>query len=60
MALVYLYKRGRFYPFAPLDGNRQARDNALELQVKGVLGEDLKIEPELNRVDGALGRPRIW
>ncbi|MDX6255798.1 MAG: hypothetical protein QOJ11_2132, partial [Frankiales bacterium] len=34
MALVYLYKRGTFYPFAPLPGEK--RDNALELQLRGV------------------------
>ena len=59
MALVYLYKRGTFYPFAPLDGNRQARDNALELQVKGVLGEDLKIEPDLTRWMALWGAPGL-
>jgi hypothetical protein len=59
MALVYLYKRGTFYPFAPLDGNRQSRDNALELQVKGVLGEDLKIEPDLNRWMALWGAPGL-
>jgi hypothetical protein len=31
LALVYLYKRGTFYPFAPLAGER--RDNALELDL---------------------------
>ncbi|MET0227111.1 MAG: hypothetical protein ABW234_00165, partial [Actinomycetes bacterium] len=30
--LVYLYKRGTFYPFAPQGGER--RDNELELRVK--------------------------
>jgi hypothetical protein len=45
--LVYLYKRGTFYPFAPLDGER--RDNELELRVRGALGNDLPIEPELGR-----------
>jgi hypothetical protein len=29
LALVYLFKRGSFYPFAPLSGER--RDNSLEL-----------------------------
>src|SRR5665811_2005117 len=37
--LVYLYKRGTFYPFAPLDGER--RDNELELRLRGVLAADL-------------------
>jgi hypothetical protein len=45
--LVYLYKRGTFYPFAPLGGER--RDNELELRVRGALGNDLPVEPELAR-----------
>ncbi len=47
LGVVYLYKRGTFYPFAPLSGQR--RDNALELQIRGTLGDDLKIEPDLER-----------
>jgi hypothetical protein len=45
--LVYAYKRGTFYPFAPREGRR--RDNALELRLQGALGADLPIEPELER-----------
>ena len=56
LGLIYLYKRGTFYPFAPLNGER--RDNALELQVKGVVGDDLKWEPDLSRLVPRLGRPR--
>lgn len=48
LALVYLYKRGTFYPFAPLGGD-QRRDNALEIEVQGTLANDMKIEPELTR-----------
>ncbi|MGH3494780.1 MAG: PspA-associated protein PspAB [Sciscionella sp.] len=47
LALVYLFKRGTFYPFAPLGGEQ--RDNPLELQVKGALSGDLKIEQDLSR-----------
>lgn len=47
LALVYLYKRGTFYPFAPLGGQR--RDNPLELQVRGAVSGDLKIEQDLSR-----------
>jgi hypothetical protein len=57
LALVYLYKRGTFYPFAPLTGER--RDNALELQVKGVIGDDLKFEPELARWFPIWGAPGL-
>ena len=53
--LVYLYKRGTFYPFAPLEGER--RDNELELQVRGALGSDLPIEPELARWFALWGIP---
>jgi hypothetical protein len=45
--LVYLYKRGTFYPFAPQGGER--RDNELELRVKAVVGGDLPFEPDLSR-----------
>ena len=47
LALVYAYKRGRFYPFAPRDG--RARDHTLELRVKGLLERELAMEPELER-----------
>lgn len=45
--LIYLYKRGTFYPFAPRAGER--RDNELELQLRGVLAEDLPLEQDLSR-----------
>ncbi len=53
--LVYLYKRGTFYPFAPRDGER--RDNELELQVRATVGPDLPIEPELARWFALWGVP---
>jgi hypothetical protein len=45
--LVYLYKRGTFYPFAPLGGEH--RDNELELRIKAIVGGDLPFEPDLSR-----------
>jgi PspA associated protein B len=57
LGLVYLYKRGTFYPFAPLDSER--RDNALELQVRGVVGADLKIESDLSRWFAVWGAPGL-
>jgi hypothetical protein len=57
LALVYLYKRGTFYPFAPQSGER--RDNALELQMKGVLGDDLKIEQDLTKWFPVWGAPGL-
>ncbi|MGW2396542.1 PspA-associated protein PspAB [Kitasatospora sp. NPDC001664] len=59
LGLVYLYKRGTFYPFAPLAGGVERRDNALELQVKALLADDLKVEPELNRWFPVWGAPGL-
>lgn len=57
VALVYLYKRGTFYPFAPSDGQR--RDNALELQVRSAVGADLPVEPDLSRWFPVWGAPGL-
>jgi PspAB-like protein len=57
LALVYLYKRGTFYPFAPLSGEN--RDNALELHIKGALGDDLKVEQDLTRWFPVWGAPGL-
>ena len=57
VGLVYLYKRGTFYPFAPLGG--QQRDTALELQVRAAIGEDLRIEPDLSRWFPVWGAPGL-
>ena len=45
--LVYLYKRGTFYPFV-LSGPER-RDNEAELRLKAELGSDLGVEPDLER-----------
>ena len=57
LALVYLYKRGTFYPFAPTSADR--RDNALELQIKGALGDDLKVEQDLTKWFPVWGAPGL-
>ncbi|MEV1064155.1 hypothetical protein [Streptomyces sp. NPDC050263] len=59
LALVYLYKRGSFYPFAPLPGAGQRRDNALELQVKAALANDLRLEQDLSRWFPVWGAPGL-
>ncbi|MER8069241.1 MULTISPECIES: hypothetical protein [unclassified Streptomyces] len=59
LALVYLYKRGSFYPFAPLPGSAEKRDNQRELQVRAVLGNDLRIEPDLARWFPVWGAPGL-
>jgi len=59
LGLVYLYKRGTFYPFAPLPDGGQRRDNPLELQVKAALGDDLRIEQDLARWFPIWGAPGL-
>lgn len=57
LALVYLYKRGTFYPFAPVRGGAEKRDNQLELQIRATLGDDLRVEKDLSRWFPVWGRP---
>jgi hypothetical protein len=45
---IYNYKRGAFYPFVPAGGEQQ-RDNERELRLKAQIGQDLPVEPELER-----------
>jgi hypothetical protein len=45
--LVYLFKRGTFYPFAPI-GDQQ-RDTTLELRIREQLGDELPVEADLGR-----------
>ena len=59
LALVYLYKRGTFYPFAPVPGGSERRDNQLELQVRAVLGDDLRVEKDLARWFPVWGAPGL-
>uniref|UniRef100_A0AAU2VRS7 Uncharacterized protein n=1 Tax=Streptomyces sp. NBC_00008 TaxID=2903610 RepID=A0AAU2VRS7_9ACTN len=59
LALVYLYKRGTFYPFAPAPGSGEKRDNQLELQVRSALGDDLRVEKDLARWFPVWGAPGL-
>lgn len=45
--LVYLFKRGTFYPFVPT-GHEQ-RDTEQEFRLKSLITDDLTVEPELDR-----------
>ncbi len=45
--LVYLFKRGTFYPFVP-DG-KEHRDLEEELKLKSLLADDLTVEADLDR-----------
>jgi hypothetical protein len=55
--LVYLYRRGTFYPFAPK--GRQQRDNLLEIQVRDTLAAELPIEEDLQRWLAVWGAPGL-
>ncbi len=58
LGLVYLYKRGTFYPFAPVGGG-QRRDNALELQAEAAIGGDLPLEKDRSRWFPVYGAPGL-
>jgi len=57
VGLVYLYKRGTWYPFAPT--GKDKRDNSREMQIRAMLGDDLKVEPDLARWFPVWGAPGL-
>lgn len=59
LALVYLFKAGRFYPFAPLLGAGQTRDMMLELGVRDLLGDELALERDTSRWFPIWGAPGL-
>jgi hypothetical protein len=60
LGLVYLYKQGTFYPFAPQpEQGPQRRDNLLEIQVRDQVGNDLPVEKQLNRWMPLWGAPGL-
>ncbi len=46
--LIYNFKRGTWYPFVPAAGTQQ-RSTERELQLKAQIGDELPVEPELER-----------
>jgi hypothetical protein len=57
LGLIYLYKRGTWYPFIP--SGDQRRDNPAELEVQAVLAGELPIEPDLSRWFPLWGAPGL-
>jgi hypothetical protein len=47
--LIYNYKRGFWYPFVPDPAGEKERLTEQELQLKAKIGEELPIEPEIER-----------
>jgi hypothetical protein len=59
LGLVYLYKRGTFYPFAPMPGGGEKRNSPVELQIKAMLADDLRLEQDLSRWFPVWGAPGL-
>lgn len=59
LALVYLFKRGTFYPFVPDPGAARRRDNLTELQIRALVENDIVIEPDLSRWLAIWGAPGL-
>lgn len=59
MALIYLYKKGTFYPFVPTAGRSQERDNVAEINLRSLIENDLPIEPDLSRWLAVWGAPGL-
>ena len=62
LGMVYLFKQGTFYPFAPSPGatvEQPGRDNILELQVRDTVGSDLAFEDTLARWFAVWGAPGL-
>lgn len=57
VGLVYLYKRGSWYPFAPTGPER--RDAGLEMQMRSAIEDDLRIESDLGRWFPVYGAPGL-
>jgi hypothetical protein len=57
VGLVYLYKQGTFYPFAPTAP--KTRDNLLEIQLRDTLSGDLPMEQDLQRWLALWGAPGL-
>jgi hypothetical protein len=55
--LIYLAKRGSWYPFSPMPGQAKERDRERELQLRAVLEPLMPLEPEMDRWYPLWGAP---
>jgi len=58
-ALVYLFKRGTFYPFVPDPSAARRRDNPTELRMRALVENDVPIEADLGRWLAIWGAPGL-
>jgi len=59
VSLIYLYKRGTFYPFVPEPGEDQRRDSIAELRIRDLLVGELPWETDLSRWFPVWGAPGL-
>jgi len=61
LALVYLFKRGTFYPFVPVGDPATAsqRDNVMELRIRDLLAVELPFEQDVSRWFPVWGAPGL-
>ena len=59
VGLVYLYKQGTFYPFAPQPGGARQRDSLLEINLRETLSGELPIEQQTSRWLALWGAPGL-
>ena len=59
VAMVYLFTRGTFYPFAPERGAGERRDNVLEIRIRAMLAKELPVEPDVSRWFAVWGAPGL-
>lgn len=59
VAIVYLFKRGTFYPFVADPSGDRRRDNALELRIRGIIESEIKVESDLGRWLAIWGAPGV-
>lgn len=57
VGLVYLYKQGTFYPFAP--SGPQQRDNLTEISLRETLAGELPVEKDMSRWLAVWGAPGL-
>lgn len=61
LGMVYLFKRGTFYPFAPLGdpASSEQRDTVLEIRVRDLLARELPLEGDMSRWFAVWGAPGL-
>ena len=57
VGLVYFYKQGTFYAFAP--HGHDERDNLTEIQIRDALAEEMPMEPDMARWLALWGAPGL-